>query len=360
MPRDFEDAKRRPATDEANLLACLRRQALGCAKLGSPFYAALLNRITADVEAGGPTWNVLGPHSARPFEDAVALRFLGAVHRLVLAGEVPSLARHYPSVGGDGQPDPAWIALRGLLATHAATFAPYLERPPQTNEVGRAAALVGGFLTVARERALPLRLLEIGASGGLHLRFDHYRYEAEHLGFGDSTSPVRFVGLWEGTPPFGTRCTVAVREGCDVDPVDPTTDEGRLTLTSYVWPDQRQRLAALRGALGVAARVPANVERASASDWLVAKLAQPARGFATVVFHSIVWQYLAPPDQRQVRETIEEAGSRATPDAALAWLRFEPSVDGTCCDVRLGSWPGATDRLLATAGYHGRPVRWLV
>src|SRR3989442_1225962 len=127
----------RPATDKANLLVCLRRQALGCAKLGSPFYAALLNRITADVEAGGPTWNILGPYSARPFEDAVPLRFLGAVHRLVLEGQAPDLARHYPSVGGDGHPDPAWTAIRGFLAIHAHALAPYLERPPQTNEVGR-------------------------------------------------------------------------------------------------------------------------------------------------------------------------------------------------------------------------------
>ena len=156
----FEDTTERPATDKANLLVCLRRQALGCAKLGSPFYAALLNRITADVEAGGPTWNILAPHSARAFEDAVALRFLGAVHRLVLEGQAPSLACHYPSVGGDGDPEPAWIALRGLLATHAAALARYLERPPQTNEVGRAAALVGGFLTVSSEWNLPLRLLE--------------------------------------------------------------------------------------------------------------------------------------------------------------------------------------------------------
>ena len=124
MPRDFEETTERP-TDKANVLACLRRQALGCAKLGSPFYAALLNRITADVEAGGTTWNILAPHSARSFEDAVALRFLGAVHRLVLEGQAPSLAGHYPSVGGDGDPESAWIALRALLATHADALAPH-------------------------------------------------------------------------------------------------------------------------------------------------------------------------------------------------------------------------------------------
>jgi hypothetical protein len=346
-------------TPRANLLACLRRQALACARLGSLFYAGLLNHITSDVEAGGPTWTLLGPHASRPSEDAVALRFLGAIHRLVLAGEAPSLAHHYPSVGGDGDPDRAWSALQALVVTHAAILGSALERPPQTNEVGRAAALAGGFLTVAREWALPLRLLEIGASGGLQLRFDHYRYEAGHLVFGTPGSPVRFVGWWDGLPPFDTPCAVAVREGCDRDPIDACTDEGRLTLMSFVWPDQGDRLAALRGALDVAARVPVRVERAEAADWLVAKLARPVAGAATVIFHSIVWQYLAVREQRRVRALIEDGGCRASADAPLAWLRFEPSADGTCCEVRLRSWPGGAHRLLATAGYHGRPIRWL-
>ena len=165
--------------------------------------------------------------------------------------------------------------------------------------------------------------------------------------------------MWESPPPLHTPCPVAVREGCDLDPVNPATQEGRLTVTSYVWPDQHDRLAALHGALEVAARVPANVERADAPGWVAAKLAQPAGEVATVIFHSIVWQYLSAEDQDQVRRTIEEAGSRATSDAPLAWLTFEPSADRTCCDVRLRSWPGGDDRLLATAGYHGRPVRWL-
>jgi hypothetical protein len=110
-------------------------------------------------------------------------------------------------------------------------------------------------------------------------------------------------------------------------------DEGRLTLTCYVWPDQRDRLAALRGAFEVATRVPVHVERAGAADWLVPELVQRAQGHATVVFHSIVWQYLTPQDQRRPREIINDAGDRALPDAPLASLRVEPSADRTHCDV---------------------------
>jgi hypothetical protein len=320
----------------------------------------LLGHVRDDVEAGGPSWSILERYAGLPFAAAVPLRFLGAVHRLVLAGRAPTLARHYPSVGGDADADGAWEVLRALLTSEAPALAPYLARPPQTNEVARAAALVGGFLTLVREHALPLRLLEIGASAGLHLRFDRYRYEAGGLAFGDAASPVRFVEAWEGTPPLDTPCAIVLlREGCDANPVDPTTEEGRLTLTSYVWPDQAARLVALRGALAVAARVPALVDRAPAAAWVAARLPGPMPGAVTVVFHSIVWQYLAPEDRQRIRATIEQAGRAASAAAPVAWLRFEPSADGTCCEVRLRSWPDGGDRLLATSGFHGPPVRWL-
>src|SRR5262245_59314623 len=191
--------------DKANLLACIRRQMFGCGLLGSAFYASLLEHVIADVEAAGLTWDVLAPQSGEPFEAAVGLRFLGAIHRLVLEGRTPDLAAHYPSVGGDGDAEAAWRALRTLLAT-CPPLAPYLARPPQTNEVGRAAALVGGFLTVARDWSRPLRLLELGASAGLQLRFDHYRYETGRVSFGDPVAPVRFVDCWEGTPPLDVPC----------------------------------------------------------------------------------------------------------------------------------------------------------
>jgi hypothetical protein len=81
------------------------------------------------------------------------------------------------------------------------------------------------------------------------------------------------------------------------------------------------------------------------------------RGVATVVFHSIVMQYLSTGDRRLVEELFEEAGRRASVAAPLARLAMEPA--GEMADVRLTLWPGGTERLIARAGYHGRPVFWL-
>jgi len=32
---------------------------------------------------------------------------------------------------------------------------------------------------------------------------------------------------------------------------------------------------------------------------------------------------------------------------------------GEQAEVRLTLWPGGSERLIASAGFHGRPVRWL-
>jgi len=74
-----------------------------------------------------------------------------------------------------------------------------------------------------------------------------------------------------------------------------------------------------------------------------------------VVFHSIVWQYLTDPERERLRSLLTTAASRATPEAPLAWLRMEPA--GGVAQVTLTTWPKGRERVLAQAGYHGRPVR---
>jgi hypothetical protein len=329
-----------------------------CEKLGSPLYAALLARGADDVREGGPVWRALEGHEDDPVESMLQLRLMGAVQRLVLQGDAPDLARHYPSTGGDGDPEAAWPALRQLLDDRLEEVRALVERPVQTNEVGRSAALLGGLLLVAASSGLPLRLLELGSSAGLNLRLDRFRYEAATWDFGDRGSPVvvsdAFAG---GAPPLEAELQVAERAGCDPHPVDPISRDGQLTLRSYVWPDQRERLRLLDGALELAREVPAGVERASAGHWLERRLREPAEGHATVVFHSIVMQYLPPDERERVLELLGQAGAAAGEHAPLAHLAMEPG--GEEAHVRLTTWPGGEERLIATAGYHGPPVRWL-
>jgi hypothetical protein len=192
---------------------------------------------------------------------------MGAVHRLVLRGEAPRLAAQYASAGG--RPDTPWPAFVEVLRDHRDELQRLVNHPVQTNEPNRCAALLGGFLEIARATERPLRLLEVGASAGLNLRFDRYRYELGNQAWGPAESPVTIrARLTAGTPPLGARLEIAARAGCDARPVDPRTDDGRLTLLSYVWADQIERVERLRAALAVAAELEMPVERAGAADWI--------------------------------------------------------------------------------------------
>jgi hypothetical protein len=161
----------------------------------------------------------------------------------------------------------------------------------------------------------------------------------------------------QGEPPLSTPLTVGSRAGCDARPVDPTTEQGRLTLESFVWADQLERFARLRAACALAAEVEADVAEARAADWIEPQLAEPAPGLATVVFHSIVIEYLSDDERARFEAALRDAGERSTSDAPLAWLRMEPA--GDVADLRLTLWPGGEELLLAETGYHGDPVRWL-
>lgn len=337
----------------------VRAQQQGCAVGGSPLYTRILDDVAADVRHDGPCRSALDPYGHEPLAAAVALRLLAAVHELVLTGRAPLLARHYPSTGGTPGPG-AGTDFVATVAEHGEWVTRQTGVPIQTNEVGRSASLLGGFLAVAAA-GLPLRVLEVGASAGLNLLFDQFRYEADGAAFGPPDAPVRFVEPWDGRgPDLAVPLAVSERRGCDLRPLDPTDAGHRLRLRACLWPDQPARRARLDGALAVARSVPATVDRADAATWVVEQLAQPRPGLATVVVHSIVAQYLEPATRQRLERSIRAAGERATPDAPVAWLRMEPASTEEA-DVRLTCWPSSRpvrERILAHSGFHGPPVRW--
>jgi hypothetical protein len=325
-----------------NLPAILRIQAEHCARLGSPLYADLLERAAEDAEAGGAVAQILRGHEDDPPNSMLALRMMGAVRRRVLEGALPDLG--------------TWADMRTAIATDAESIRALLDRPVQTNEVGRCAALLPGFFAAARA-GLPLRLLEVGASAGLNLRFDRYRYEANGFTWGPPDSAAIIGVQLEGDAPEPAPVEIAERRGCDPQPLDPATDEGRLTLLSFVWPDQAERLGRLHAALAAAEDFPVAVERGRAAGWIGERLAEPRPATATVVFHSIVMQYLPEEERAEFEQQLSAVGGEADVDSPLFWLRMEPA--GERAEVRLTRWPGGEERVLARVGYHGTPVQLL-
>jgi hypothetical protein len=344
---------------EARTAQMMRWQADACRELGSPLYGDLLVRAADDLISGGPTSEVLRGHLDERLSSVLALRLLGGAHALALSGRAPALAAYYPSAGGTLDLEPgsprAWGALRQTFADRADEIRSWLDHPPQTNEVGRAAALLGGLRHVAAERDLPVRLIEVGASAGLNLRADHFCVPGDAGSYGDPESPVVLTGGWQGEPPPASHIEVVERVGGDLSPVDPATPHGRLRLTAYVWPDQADRLGRLRGAFALAAELPAELRAEPASVTL--ERTHLVSGAWTVLWHSIFRQYLDERQRAELADGVAALGAVATTEAPFAYVYLEQSRAGGC-PVTLTTWPGGRQRVLGYAPAHGLPVRW--
>jgi hypothetical protein len=335
-------------------------QALACEALGSTLYAGLLRHAAEDLLAGGPTAAVLDGHLDGPGRSALALRMLGGVHALVLTGQAPELAAFYSTTGGTADPGPgaatAWPVMRTVLAERTGDIRGWLASPPQTNEVGRGAALVGALCQLVAEADLPVHLVEIGASAGLNLRADRFWIGGPGGGYGDETSPVRMPGGWLGQAPKARPVRVISRTGGDLAPVDPMTAAGRLRLSAYVWPDQVGRMERLRGAFELAAEVPAELRTEPASQTIAGITLEP--GTWTVLWHSIMWQYLDDDQKAAIDAGVAALGAAATESARFAHVSLELVKLTSDTPVEMQTWPGGARSVLGKAPPHGIPVTW--
>ncbi len=344
------------------MLAHFREQAFYCDTFGSPFTARLCERFAEDLEAGGPVAALVGAWPGTPRADVVALRLAGALHAAVLMGRDPALAAVYPAARPDWRIEAVWPLARDFLERERTWVANFIRSAPQTNEVRRSIALLAGFLAFAAQYHGPFDMLEIGASAGLNLNWDRFRYETKTWSWGEP-SPVTVSTDWRGLPPASAAALqVRHRAACDLGPLDIADPLHRLQLRAYIWPDQPDRLARFDGAVALAREAGVKVERADAAEWIARKLAARAPDAATIVYHSVFLQYPPRETQAAIIAAIEQAGARATRDAPLAWVRLEPEAlldsvrDSTRMVVDLVTWPGGERRILGYTDGHVRAV----
>ena len=347
--------------DGDEMLRALLHQAEACRQLGSHMYHALFTDLAADYADGGRTYALLAGRSLRPLHDAVPLRLAGAIHRVVLQGKDDRLARHYPSMGGKPAED-FTADFIGYMRDHLEDIERGLATQVQTNEVGRSVVhlVISHWLTTLGVEEFSL--LEIGASAGLNLNFDKFYGCYGPLRMGDPSSTLRFMGDWftnaPDVPRVGAR--VIYRRGCDISPLDITKQEDEDRLLSFVWSDQRVRLERLRATISFAKSHRPIVDTASADDWIEQQMERRSDN-ATVIFHSIVWQYLGTETQNRLKNAIYEAAQSATTSAPIVWVRMEPA--GAVADVQVDVFDGTSTEprhfRLAEIGYHGQNMKWL-
>jgi hypothetical protein len=332
------------------------KQAQACREMGSPFTADILEALAIVLDMNTLTGKRISSWPAEPLVDALPLRLAGGLHALARRKVDPALTAVYENFAGD-------IAgvLRATLISHDSELVQWLDSPPQTNEVGRASALYAGLLVITHRYKQPIELFELGASAGLNLNLDRFAYVLGGENFGDVTSAVKLVPKWQGKAPPASPPIIVARSGVDLNPVDVRNEQVADRLIAYVWPDQSERLARIAAAISISIANPPKVGEGDAAEWLKLALARPQPdGTTRVIMHSVFWQYLPQITQQKITELIEKASEYATEARPLCHLTFEAVQSLYTMELRLKSWPDASDQLLATCHPHATSVDWLV
>lgn len=295
-----------------------------------------------------------------PRDSHVELRLLAGLFRIVLTGRAPELERFYPCLEGLSDPSDAWTEVRRVLVANIDELAQALSIAPQTNDVGRSNALLTGiFAAVTATGLSKVRLLEPGASAGLNLLVDRFRFVNPGWAYGPPGSPVQLEGGIRGVV-HPVDFDISERRGCDVSPVDAASEDGQLRLRSFVWPFHVERHERLSAALRVAHEASPIVDQATAGEWLTQQLAQHVpTEVLTVVWHSISRLYWAAEETSAVQEAVAQAATRLP----IAHVCMEyPRAGGRWPAELTLAWSGGScgDRLrydvMGTVGDHGFPV----
>jgi hypothetical protein len=253
----------------------------------------------------------------------------------------------------------------------------------QTNEVGRAAALLPGAATSLGATSSPWALLEVGPSAGLNLLLDRFAVTYTDPGgavvraIGDAASPVqlrcelRGPGRPAAYRPSGP---IAWRAGLDLAPIDVTDPDQRRWLTACIWPGIPDRPERLAAALDLAVADPPPLRTGDAATDLEALIDEVPPELTLVVASTWALAYLSHEGRQAVATTVDRVGARR--DVALLtaeasnvtpWIPAVRSdavaadgADGTPTVLGLRSWvDGArTDRALAVMHPHGVWMAW--
>jgi hypothetical protein len=332
----------------------LWRQAEVARNLGSPFVGAVLEAGQRQLHRAPRTAEIIAGWRRDPSAAALAMRFNAALHALARRGAPPVLQALYRREHEDFEG-----AVGEALAGADDFIAEWMHHTPQTNEVGRAAAIGAALMEVGQRFGLPFELFEIGSSCGLNLNLHRYDYDLAGTFPGIPGSPVKIAPEWRGEPPRVAPLEVLRARGVDLNPLDPNDATTCERLLSFVWADQPHRAARLEEALAMARQHPPALERGNAIPWIAARLAEPQEaGVCRAVFHSMFIQYLDVQDRRAIIESIHAAGDRATLDRPLAWISLEWTLTRSEVQLSLTCWPSGETRLLATCHPYGEWIDW--
>ena len=342
------------AVSLSDILDSFHKQAGFCDHRGAVFTANVIKASARNIECGGALAALVENFAENPWKGALPLRVAGAFHALYLKDENGPLSIIYKDPASGWTSDQLSEALIDAVEENQRHFEFFIARPPQTNEVRRAAALLPAFLEIADKTEKPMRLCEIGASAGLLLNWDRFRFNFGDFIWGEGD--LEIASEWRGRAPdrWG-EVSVHDRRGCDLYPVDIRDEHALLRARSYIWPEQPERRALFDNAIPIAVENSIAIDQCDAIAWLQRELTPLQEGFVSVLYHSVFAVYLSDNQIKPMNGAIQKAARSATAAAPFAYVSFEPvpKENGFSFIVDLTIWPGGDKKRIAEADAHG-------
>jgi hypothetical protein len=322
----------------------------------SPLYARLAADIAEDAD-------LLTLAAQAPPGQPIAVFFLGAVHYLIRQEPDHPLAAFYPDLAGEAiAPGDPFPRFRAFCLDHAAGLVDLLRtRRVQTNEVQRCACLLPVFGRVAeRGGGRPLALVEVGASAGLNLRWDHYGYRySDGTAIGDPAAPVQLACTLRGDkhPPLPAAFpAIASRTGIDLNPVDLRDLDAVRWLRALIWPEQTNRAALLDQAVAGVLADPPPLRAGDALALLPDVFAAIPLDTTLCIWHSFTLNQFP----HEAREQFSRVLAAESTHRAVYQIWME-GFPGDRPNIRLFTYQAGerTEELLAYCSPHGYWLEWL-
>ncbi len=344
--------------DTKDVIEGIKHQAEHCERNGAPVTGRIVRAQIPLMDDDSDTSKRLNTWQGKVLEDALPLRLADGFHHLHLTGADDRLGPIYAG-DIDDQNDVNGI-IAAIAAEHDATLLPWFESPPQTNEAGRSASFMAGLKWLSGKLDPKFELNELGASAGINTMMDRYHYDLGGVTAGLESSPMQIKPEWRGPPPPDNPVKIVSIQGCDQQVIDLSDPASALRVKSYVWPENKPRLARMDAAIKLASERAPKLTQADAADWVEERLAAPQEAGVTRVFnHSIVWQYIPEERRARIRDALYAAGEKATADKPLAWMSLETNRKTFRHELKIRYWPGQEETaLLGQAQAHGTWVEW--
>ena len=283
--------------------------------------------------------------------------FLASVKRLLYSNSGDELAKHYIRAGQGERASDNLVEefTRFCLENEERVTELVRTRRVQVNAEGRCGYLMPAFgLASADAGGLPLALVDVGSSAGIHLLWDKFRYiYSDGSEFGPEDSDVKIYCETAGQMPDipAELPEVRFKVGLDMSPIDMMAEEEFLWIMALIWPEHMDRSQTMWETMLLWMADPPPVKHGNALDTLPEVLKEAPMDTALCVFHCHVLNQFSVDDRAAFYEILR-AESFKRP------VYYIPSEGESLLVTRIVDGESAS-LAFAKRQAHGRWVEWL-